>query len=250
MNIKRIIFALTAIMCTLTLISCSYAAVPAGGAPEASVVDNSGEEGEQKVTKLMFQGHGSFRITAADGAVIYVDPYVGDGYDMPADLILVTHQHSDHNNLKLISQKPDCTVIQNTDAIKDGKYQSFTVGDISIESFEAYNKNHKKSECVSFLINVDGIRIYASGDTSKTDQMESGALADKKIDYALLCCDGVYNMDLEEAAECAKLIGARHNIPIHMKPGARFDAARAEKFDAPDRLIVAAGEEITLSSDT
>jgi len=49
--------------------------------------------------KLLFQGHGSYRLTADDGRVIYVDPYKGKGYDAPADLILVTHQHYDHNQI-------------------------------------------------------------------------------------------------------------------------------------------------------
>jgi len=39
-----------------------------------------------QMAKLLFQGHGSFRITADDGRVIYVDPYAGEGYDLPADL--------------------------------------------------------------------------------------------------------------------------------------------------------------------
>ena len=36
---------------------------------------------------LLYQGHGSLRITTADNKVIYIDPYAGDGYDLPADLI-------------------------------------------------------------------------------------------------------------------------------------------------------------------
>ena len=34
--------------------------------------------------KLLYQGHGSFRLTGNDGFVIYVDPYAGEGYDIPA----------------------------------------------------------------------------------------------------------------------------------------------------------------------
>jgi L-ascorbate metabolism protein UlaG (beta-lactamase superfamily) len=48
------------------------------------------------MAKLSFQGHGSFRIKTDNNLVIYVDPYVGSGYDIPADIILVTHQHGDH----------------------------------------------------------------------------------------------------------------------------------------------------------
>jgi hypothetical protein len=37
--------------------------------------------------KLYYQGHGSYRLTADDGRIIYVDPFAGDGYEKPADLI-------------------------------------------------------------------------------------------------------------------------------------------------------------------
>ena len=49
---------------------------------------------EAPAHKLLYQGHGSLRITTAEGKVIYIDPYAGEGYDVPADLILVTHGHS------------------------------------------------------------------------------------------------------------------------------------------------------------
>ena len=39
--------------------------------------------------KLLYQGHGSLRITTTDGKVIYVDPYAGKGYEPAADLILI-----------------------------------------------------------------------------------------------------------------------------------------------------------------
>ena len=195
-------------------------------------------------TKLYYQGHGSYRITADNGTVIYVDPYAGDGYDLPADIVLVTHQHGDHNQLNLITKKDGCRVITETDALAGGKHNSFTVDGITIEAVKAANKNHDPAACVGYIITVDSLVIYAAGDTSKTEEMASYAA--RSFDYALLCCDGQYNMDLDEAAECAEIIGAKHNIPIHMKPGELFDQARAEAFNAPNRLIVAAGEEITL----
>ena len=207
--------------------------------------DNTNPEGEMgEVAKLLYQGHGSFRITAKDGTVMYVDPYVGEGYDVPADIILVTHQHPDHNQVSLVTQKDNCTLITEAEALKDGKYNSFNIGGVNIEAVLAGNQNHDPKACVGYMITVDGILIYAAGDTSKTDEM--ARYPDRKIDYALLPCDGFYNMGLEEAAECAKLIGAKHNIPIHMAPGALFDKDKAEQWTAPNKLIVEAGETITL----
>ena len=195
-------------------------------------------------TKLYYQGHGSLRLTAADGRVLYLDPYAGDGYDKSADIILVTHQHDDHNQISLVTKKPGCRIITNAEALEGGKHNTFTIGNIIIEAVEAGNKNHDPKQCVGYIVTVDGIKIYFPGDTSKTKSMES--FAAKKIDYSLFPCDGFYNMDLEEAAECAKLVGAKHNIPVHMKPGELFDRKRAEAFKGPNALIVAAGEEIEL----
>ena len=39
------------------------------------------------MARLLYQGHGSLRITTADGKVIYMDPYAGDGYEPAADLM-------------------------------------------------------------------------------------------------------------------------------------------------------------------
>lgn len=196
------------------------------------------------MAKLLYQGHGSYRITAEDQTVIYVDPFAGEGYSLPADLILVSHQHSDHNQTNLPAKKPDCETITEREALKGGRYNVFRTKGVTVEAVEAYNRNHDKNACVGYIITVDGVTVYASGDTSSTEQMKT--FASRKLDYALLPADGIYNMDLEEASACADLIGARHSIPIHLKPGALFDRARGERFTGINRLILEPGEEIEL----
>ncbi|MCL2813615.1 MAG: MBL fold metallo-hydrolase [Oscillospiraceae bacterium] len=201
------------------------------------------------MAKLYYQGHGSFRLTANDGLVVYVDPYAGGGYDVPADVILVSHQHGDHNKIELVPQKENCAIFSNREARDAGRCMRLHLDDyendeFSVEAVEAYNKNHDPKECVGFIITIDGLKIYASGDTSKTAQMET--FAEMELDYAILCGDGVYNMGPDEAAECARLIGAKRNIIIHLKPRALFDRETAERWDAPGKIIIEPGEEITL----
>lgn len=197
------------------------------------------------MTELLYQGHGSLRFQTNKGTVVYLDPYAGEGYDLPADLILVTHGHHDHNVITLPAKKEDCTVITNAEALIDAEYRKFTIKDIEIEAVPAYNDHHSPDECVGYLLRFDGLCIYASGDTSKTDWMEKKAPA-LSIDYALYPIDGIYNMNAVEASECAALVGARHNIPIHMKPGALFDLKTAQMFNASGRIIIKPGETLML----
>ena len=204
-------------------------------------------EGESTAPRLLYQGHGSLRIVTGEGKVIYIDPCAGEGYDLPADLILITHGHQDHTAVDLIKNRNDgCRIITYREALVNGEYKSFDLGFASVEAVQAgNNRNHNIRECVGWIITLSGgITIYATGDTSMTDQMAE--LAGRNIDYAFFVCDGIYNMDIDEAVACAKLVNAKHSIPYHMVPGRLFDQSRAELFDIPSRLIIPAGEEIIL----
>ena len=197
--------------------------------------------------RLLYQGHGSLRIVTGEGKVIYIDPYAGEGYDLPADLILVSHSHSDHNAVHLVKNRNEgCRVITNQDALVKGEYKTFDLGYATVEAVQAgNNRNHDIRFCVGWLITLsDGTKVYASCDTSTTDQMAE--LAERGIDYAFFVCDGVYNMDMDEAIACAKTVNAKHSTPYHMAPGKLFDPERAELFDVPGKLVIPAGEEIVL----
>lgn len=193
---------------------------------------------------LLYQGHGSLRLTTDNGKVIYVDPFAGDGYDVPADLILVTHQHYDHNRIDMPAKNSNCVIWQNTDAFVGGEYKSLQLNYATIEAVEAYNHHHDKSECVGYIVTVDDISIYFAGDTGETEEMSK--LAQRKLDYAVLPMDSTYTMDVPEAIRCAEIIKAKHTIPVHMAPGRLFDPERAKLFTAPGALIISPGETVKL----
>ena len=194
--------------------------------------------------KLLYQGHGSYRLTANDGRIVYIDPYAGEGYDAPASIILVTHQHSDHNRLEICSKIPDCRIITNREALAGGRYNSFDLGGVHVTAVEAKSFFHNPKKCVGYIITLGEVKIYASGDTSRTGQM--GTFAEMELDYAIFPGTGILSMGLKEAAECAALISAKHNIIVHLRPGALFDRKKAEKWEAPNKLIVEPGQEIEL----
>ena len=206
-------------------------------------------ENDIKQDKLRYLGHASLRIETREGKIIYIDPYAGleNDYDLPADLILVTHEHYDHNDMaKVRNRQPNCQIITWKEALAEGKHQNFDLGYVKVEAVQAgYNQNHDVRECVGYILTLSsGITLYVAGDTSTTPQMAE--FAKRQLDYAFLPCDGIFNMDTEEASKDANLINAKHSVPYHMKPGADFDEDIAARFHGVNKLVIKNGEEIEL----
>ncbi len=161
--------------------------------------------------------HAGFRIKGS--VVIYIDPYEIKTELEKADLILITHDHFDHMDMKSIRLlSKDETVI--VGCTVEG-YESFrlSIGDsvnikgVEIRAVPAYNVNkpyHKKGECIGYVVNIDGIRIYHAGDTDRIPEMK-----EIDVDVALLPIGGTYTMDVKEAIEAAKDINAKVFVPMH-----------------------------------
>jgi L-ascorbate metabolism protein UlaG (beta-lactamase superfamily) len=173
-------------------------------------------------------GHAGFQINA-EGKNIYIDPYEGE-YSEKADLLLITHSHSDHCDAKSIKmvQKPDTVVIAPADCaqkiglnvkmLKVGHQTA--VGNIKVKAVEAYNNKrfrspgnpfHPKGLGVGYLITAEGKTIYHAGDTDFIPEMKQLG----HVDIALLPSGGTYTMDNADAADAAVAINPEGAIPMH-----------------------------------
>ena len=175
---------------------------------------------------LLFQGHASCRITTRAGAVIYIDPFAGEGYDLPADLVLITHEHHDHNDLSKVTLKPDAVVIRSADALAGGQYHTFdNVAGIRVQTVPAGNRNHDPKECVGYILTLDGVTLSHAGDTSTMPHMSVLAA---------------------EASTCARRIGGKHTVPIHTDPSYQYNRTQADRLSCPGKVLLEHGQSVEL----
>lgn len=185
---------------------------------------------------IKWLGHASFLIE--DEKTIYIDPF-----DLPeglpkADLILITHGHSDHLSPKDILKvlKPSTKVVtveaaqsylpeEAANVVAVIPRESVSVEGIGIEVVPAYNKSkdyHPKDRGdAGYVIHLKGRTIYHAGDTDFIEEMKNIT-----ADIALLPAGGTYTMDAAEAAKAADAIKAKVAIPMHWGKivGSRKDA--------------------------
>ncbi len=194
------------------------------------------------MTKLLFIGHASFRLSLNSGKVIYIDPFFDGDYSQKADLVIITHEHFDHNKTELVSLKPNGKILRAKDFYDGSAYKTKKLDFVTITAVPAFNKNHSEG-CVGYVVNADGMNLYFAGDTSETDYMAKM----NGIDYAFLPIDGVYNMGPKEATVCANKIGAKFNVPVHTAPPEyEVNENAVALFTPENKLIIKQGSEVIL----
>ena len=181
--------------------------------------------------KITFLGHGTLMFTFG-GRVIHVDPVSkeADYTKLPkADLIMITHQHGDHLDLKAVDMvRTEKTMVVLTEAcapqvkggtvMKNGDVQ--TIGGLKIEAVPAYNLVHMRSEGKPFhpkgegngyVITFGDKRVYVAGDTENTPEVKKL----EKIDVAFLPMNLPYTMTPEMVADAAKAFKPKVLYPYH-----------------------------------
>ncbi|MCP4181323.1 MAG: MBL fold metallo-hydrolase [bacterium] len=210
------------------------------------------------MNNLTWLGHASVKLNV-NNKIIYIDPFqLNEKYNESADMILLTHHHSDHyspDDIKKIINK-NCVLLgpevcndntlKNLKIVKAGDF--LNEKGIDIEVVEAYNINsefHPKSAgLIGYIITVSGKRIYIAGDTDFIPEM-----LDLEIDLAFLPIGGTYTMNPIKAAECANSINTKQVIPYHYGAGIVGTLEDAHKFKElcnKEVIILASGNVIAI----
>ncbi len=180
---------------------------------------------------ITFIGHGTL-IFDFEGKVIHVDPYseVADYSKLPkADIILITHEHRDHLDLKAIGHIrsehtifviPKVCASQIKNGIVMNNWDVNYINDLKIEAVPAYNiinkresgePFHPKGAGNGYVITFGDTRVYIAGDTEDIPEMKEL----KAIDIAFLPMNLPYTMTPEMTARAAKMIRPKILYPYH-----------------------------------
>jgi len=180
--------------------------------------------------RITFIGHGTLMFTFG-GKTIHVDPVSreADYTDMPkADIILLTHEHGDHLDPKVVKMlRKEGTDLVLTEAcakkvagvvMHNGDVK--TVQGLRIEAVPAYNivhmrsagnPFHPKGQGNGYIIPFGDKRIYIAGDTENTPEMKRL----RNIDVAFLPMNLPYTMTPEMVADAARAFKPKILYPYH-----------------------------------
>jgi L-ascorbate metabolism protein UlaG (beta-lactamase superfamily) len=187
---------------------------------------------------LHWLGHDSYRIDAP--IVIYLDPWNLPEGSPPGDLVLVSHEHSDHCSPEDVQRVRGAETVVVADASAGGRLtapvkvlrpgESTRVKDVEIAAVPAYNIGKKfhprEAEFVGYVLTLGGERLYFAGDTDHIPEMQG-----IQCDIALLPVSGVYVMTAEEAAEAAGVIKPGVVVPMHYGAGVAGTEDDARRFE-------------------
>ncbi|AIF85072.1 putative Zn-dependent hydrolase of beta-lactamase fold [Candidatus Nitrososphaera evergladensis SR1] len=203
---------------------------------------------DYKGIKFHWLGHDGFRIVAG-GKTIYVDPYEmtkAQHGKNDADIVMITHNHYDHLSMddlkQVVGKKTELVAAKEcaeqlkplglaVKAVAPG--DRVTVQGVQVEAVAAYNTNkkfHPKGDKkVGYVITLNGMRVYHSGDTDDIQEMSQ-----VQPDIALVPVSGTYVMTADEAAKAVneKIKPKMLAIPMHYASivGSEKDAARFKEL--------------------
>ncbi|HAT74262.1 MAG: putative Zn-dependent hydrolases of the beta-lactamase fold protein [Candidatus Moranbacteria bacterium GW2011_GWF2_36_839] len=169
---------------------------------------------------IQYYGHSCFKITTKpagrgkDDVAVFFDPFDKSvGLRPPqgqADLVLVSHNHADHNNVEALKGEPYVIDIP-------GEYSAKGANIIGIASYHDDKNGAERGENTIFVLEAEDLRICHLGDLG-TDLSEKQLEKINGIDILMIPIGGGnYTIDGKKAVDIIKKIEPKIIIPMHYK---------------------------------
>lgn len=176
---------------------------------------------------VQWLGHSFFLIS--DKVKVAIDPFKDlEGYpnpDVNADVVLVTHDHFDHNRVEAVKGSPP--VVKGFGK-KSAKGIEFT----GVKTYHDEEKGSKRGENSVFAFELGGIRLAHCGDLGHVlNQSQLKELG--RVDVLMIPVGGYYTIDARTAWQNVEKIKPKVVIPMHYKQpfmGPSFPIDKVEVF--------------------
>lgn len=165
--------------------------------------------------KIKWLGHASFLITSDTGPRIITDPYTTGGdlsygeITEAADIVTISHDHFDHNNVAAVGGKPEVVKGIGTTKAKGIEFRGMA-------SYHDEAGGSQRGKNTIFYFEVDGIRVCHLGDLGHQ-------LSDKQaselggVNILLIPVGGYFTIDAKVATQVCNQLKPKVIIPMHFK---------------------------------
>jgi len=175
---------------------------------------------------IFWLGQAAFKIVDKE-VTIAIDPYDKIGLKMPkfqAEILLITHDHSDHNYRDAIKGEPFIIDSQ-------GEYE---VKNVFVYGLPAYHDNKQGAESgqiTIYVIEMEGMKIAHLGDIGQESLTDEQLEELEGVDILLIPVGGEETINGTGAVKIISQIQPRIVIPMHYKiPGLNTKLEPVDKF--------------------
>jgi L-ascorbate metabolism protein UlaG (beta-lactamase superfamily) len=195
--------------------------------------------------RIRWYGQSAFLLTGSRS--VFIDPFTdmretasrrGLEFDYPAidadaDLLLVTHEHGDHNGVDAIGGNPE--TIRST----AGRFESPVGEVVAIASEHDDVAGTTRGPNTIFRFELDGVRVCHLGDFGQRALRDEQKDAIGEVDVLFVPAGGGPTIGGEVAAGVVQAIGPRLVVPMH------YRTPKVNFLDPPDEFLAALGLPVT-----
>lgn len=194
--------------------------------------------------KIKYIGHACFLVTTDNGTRIITDPYEPGAFDgavkyrpvgEEADIVLVSHDHADHNHTASVSGNPRVVEEAGSNAVNG-------INILGVSTYHDTSEGSERGSNIIFRFEADGLAVCHLGDIGHTlDDATAHQL--RPVDILMIPVGGFFTVGSDEADALIDSLMPRLVIPMHFKTeGVDFPIAPVDDFLSGRKEVLREGE--------